>query len=721
MNQNQPNKQSVLDQFGINLVALAQAQKLKPVIGRQQEIKQVLEVLNQMEKNNPILVGEPGVGKSAIVEAIAIAISEQQVPDCLKNKLIYSISIANLKAGASLFGEFEKRVVELVKTCETNQNIILFIDEIHLLMADGTSGANAIDLANIFKPALARGTLRLIGATTWDEFHQHLEKDRAFLRRINPIEIKAPDPKTTLTILRGLKSTYENYHNLIITDQSLIKAVEWSDRYLVNQFFPDKAITLVDRAAANLKLALSTKPEALSVIEEEILTLKIQQNALDDQNGKEAKNIAKAIKEQEEQAAYLNKQWLYQQEFLETLKTEQTNLKELKLSYRDALKQNNLEAASDANAKIKELENKLNQYYDHQDDHNLIHNFVSPKDIALTLSIQNKIPLDFLMQDENTKMMKLESSLKTTVIGQDQAISAICDQLVIAKAGFGFNQDQHKPLGSFLFVGPPGVGKTLIAKTLAKQLFGNEQALIRINMSEMAEAAAISKLIGSPPGYVGYEQPNQFADLVKQQPYSVILIDEIDKAHPDVLNLFLQILDEGQLQDSKNKLISFKNTIIIMTTNAASDAIINDPDLKPNQLLKLLKNHFKPEFLDRFKRIIKFNYLNEAQIKTVIDLELAKATINRDHHQIEFSELLKAYLYLKFSQQKQQGLRTLATMIDQEIIRPLSYQIINDTKDQQKQLKYLVDYDEEIFSVVISKITDEKIIKNKLNPLQVLN
>ena len=708
-NQTSFKDQELLNQFGTNLVALAKAQKLKPVIGRQQEIKQVLEVLNQMEKNNPILVGEPGVGKSAIVEAIAIAIAQNDVPDWLKSKTIYSINIANLKAGASLFGEFEQRVVGLIKACQADPNVILFIDEIHLLMSAGTTGANSIDLANIFKPALARGELRLIGATTWDEFHQHLENDRAFLRRINPINISAPDQATTLTILKGLKSTYENFHQLFISDEALVKAVSWSNRYLPNQHFPDKAISLIDRAAANLKLKLSSTPAEIKTINEaiEVLNLSLT-NLKNDQQSDKTDEIAKIneeIKQLKQDLKPLENAWNQQKSLLKQLKQDQIRFQELKQTY-EKLPPGSSQAP-DIKEQINQLSQKLANYDLYQSkEQSQVRNWVAPSDVALALSQQAQISLDLLNQDQSQQILNLKAILKQSVIGQDQAIAAITNQLLSAKAGFGFANEQ-KPLGSFLLVGPPGVGKTLVAKSLASALFGDQNSLIRINMSEMSEAAAISKLIGAPPGYVGYDKNNQFADLVRQKPYSVVLIDEIEKAHPEILNLFLQILDEGQLQDSHNKQVSFKNTIIIMTTNAAADIVSEQPNLNGEQLAKQLHHYFKPEFLDRFNQIIPFHHLNEDQIKAVIDLEIAKLSHNRDGHIVHFSDLVKGYLLLLVNQNPQSGLRIINRHINQTILPIVSQKILNHPDHNIMQLECDVDLDVETLAINV-KITKTK-------------
>ncbi|MFA9290694.1 MAG: ATP-dependent chaperone ClpB, partial [Solirubrobacteraceae bacterium] len=624
-----------LIKYAKNLNELAKIGKLDPVIGRDDEIRRMLQILSRRTKNNPILIGEPGVGKTAIAEGLAIRIVNGDVPDNLKDKQIYSLDMASLIAGAKYKGEFEERLKAVVKEIENaDGQIILFIDEIHTLVGAGAS-EGAMDAANILKPALARGDLRSIGATTLNEYQKYFEKDKALERRFQKIMVQEPNTEDAITILRGLKEKYELHHKVRIKDHAIISAVEMSQRYITDRFLPDKAIDLIDEAAARLKIAINSKPEELDVLDRKIMQLEIEIEAI-----KREKDEAKVgglkieLANLSEQRDGLSAKWLSEKSLVDKIQEARKKIEEFKFNAEQAEREGDYGKVAELRyGKIKEQEEILKtlQVELTKKESKLIKEEVDSEDIAEVVSKWTGIPITKLIQAEKQKLLFLEQELHRRVIGQNEAVEAVSDAIRRNKAGLG---DENKPIGSFLFLGTTGVGKTELAKALAELLFDDENNIIRIDMSEFQERHSVSRLIGSPPGYVGYEEGGQLTEAVRRKPYCVILLDEIEKAHPDTFNVLLQLLDDGRLTDNKGRLVNFKNTIIIMTSNLGSDIIqenfedISDKNYDQvinktkEQVLALLKQSFRPEFLNRIDEKIVFKPLKEIEIKAIIELQL---------------------------------------------------------------------------------------------------
>ena len=619
-----------LQKFAINLCERAQAGKLDPVIGRDDEIRRVLQILSRRTKNNPILIGEPGVGKTAIVEGLAHRIIRGDVPENLKRKQIYSLDMGALIAGAKYQGEFEERLKGVI-TEVTNAagEIILFIDEIHTLVGAGkTSGA--MDAANILKPALARGDLRAVGATTLDEYQKYFEADKALERRFQMVMVDEPDEAATISILRGLKERYETHHKVRIKDDALIAAVTLSTRYITDRFLPDKAIDLVDEAAAKLRLEVDSKPEELDNLNRQIMQLQIEREAIKKEHDKaKLATIEEQLTKLQAEAKEMNARWEQEKGYVATIQNEKANIEQMKREAEIAEREGNYEKVAtirygkiqQAEANIRAAQEALHA----MQGESLIKEEVDEDDIAEVVARWTGIPVNKMMQSEREKLLHLEEELHKRVVGQDEAIQAVSDAIRRSRAGL---QDPKRPIGSFIFLGTTGVGKTELAKALADYLFDDENMMTRIDMSEYQEKFAATRLIGAPPGYVGYDEGGQLTEAIRRKPYSVVLFDEIEKAHPDVFNVLLQVLDDGRLTDNKGRTVNFKNTLIIFTSNLGSQLIREneekgiDHETTSQQVLDLLRQTVRPEFLNRIDETIMFTPLNESQIRNIVGLQI---------------------------------------------------------------------------------------------------
>ena len=625
------NNTENLKRFAINLCERAQQGKLDPVIGRDDEIRRVLQILSRRTKNNPILIGEPGVGKTAIVEGLAHRIIRGDVPENLKKKQIYSLDMGALIAGAKYQGEFEERLKGVItEVTSAAGEIILFIDEIHTLVGAGkTSGA--MDAANILKPALARGELRAVGATTLDEYQKYFEADKALERRFQTVMVDEPDEASTISILRGLKERYETHHKVRIKDDALIAAVTLSTRYISDRFLPDKAIDLVDEAAAKLRLEVDSKPEELDDLNRQIMQLQIEREAIKREQDKvKLSAIEEQLKELQEQANVMNARWEKEKGYIATIQNEKARIEEMKHEAEVAEREGNYGKVAEirygkmqqAEANIKAAQDALHA----MQGESLIKEEVDEDDIAEIVARWTGIPVTKMMQSERDKLLHLEEELHQRVVGQDEAIQAVSDAIRRSRAGL---QDPKRPIGSFIFLGTTGVGKTELAKALADYLFDDENMMTRIDMSEYQEKFAATRLIGAPPGYVGYDEGGQLTEAIRRKPYSVVLFDEIEKAHPDVFNVLLQVLDDGRLTDNKGRTVNFKNTLIIFTSNLGSQLIReNEEQGVPHeqtsqQVIELLKQTIRPEFLNRIDETIMFTPLNEKQIRDIVSMQIA--------------------------------------------------------------------------------------------------
>lgn len=655
-NQSAEDSYNALSKYAINLNERARSGKLDPVIGRDDEIRRVLQILSRRTKNNPILVGEPGVGKTAIAEGLAQRIVRGDVPENLKSKQIFSLDMGALVAGAKYKGEFEERLKAIVnEVTKSNGEIILFIDEIHTLVGAG-KGEGAMDAANILKPALARGDLRSIGATTLDEYQKYFEKDKALERRFQVVMVNEPDEMSSIAILRGLKERYENHHKVRIMDEAIIAAVQLSERYITDRFLPDKAIDLIDEAASKLRIEIDSVPQALDEIIRKISQLEIEREAIKREEGEsdKVKAIEKDLSElREEEKSYMAK-WKAEKELINKIQQNKVDIEQLKFeadrAERDGdyakvaeIRYSRIKGKEDENA---QLQNKLKAM---QGDKSLIKEEVDAEDIADVVSRWTGIPVSKMVKSEKEKLLHLEEELHKRVVGQDEAISAIADAVRRSRAGLN---DPRRPIGSFIFLGTTGVGKTELAKALADYLFNDENMMTRIDMSEYQEKFSVSRLIGPPPGYVGYEEGGQLTEAVRRKPYSVVLFDEIEKAHPDVFNILLQVLDDGRLTDNKGRTVNFKNTIIIMTSNMGSQLIrenfekMTDAnkgeviEKTKNQVLDMLKSNIRPEFLNRIDEIIMFTPLNKKEIQQIVALQInaVKRTLEKNGIELNITD-----------------------------------------------------------------------------------
>ncbi len=702
-----------LSKYARNLNELAQSGKLDPVIGRDEEIRRMLQILSRRSKNNPMLIGEPGTGKTAIVEGLAHRIIKGDVPENIKDKTIYSLDMGALIAGAKYKGEFEERLKAVVKEVQSSEGtIILFIDEIHTLVGAG-GGQGAMDAANILKPALARGELRAIGATTLDEYQKYFEKDKALERRFQKVMVNEPDTQTAISILRGIKEKYEAHHKVIITDAAVIGAVELSQRYITDRFLPDKAIDLMDEAAAKLRMEINSKPEELDKLDRKIMQLEIEIEAI-----KREKDKKKLQKLQEELANIKSQRddiyakWKHEKDMLDEINRVKEEIEQAKLEAEQAERDGNYGLVAEIRyGKLKKLEEKLHNLqaeFTSIKNQALVKEEVTREDVAEVVAKWTGIPVSKMLQSEREKLLHLEEELHKRVVGQDEAIQAVADAVRRSRAGL---QDQNRPIGSFLFLGTTGVGKTELAKALAEYLFDSDKAMTRIDMSEYQEKHSVSRLVGAPPGYVGYDEGGQLTEAVRRKPYSVILLDEIEKAHPDTFNILLQVLDEGRLTDNKGRTADFRNTIIIMTSNMGSHILqekLENLDMKERrvvmdiaekEVLELLKKQIRPEFLNRIDEIVMFTPLNEEEVKQIVQIQLnnLKKKLKQNDITLELSDDVIAHIS-KVGFDPQFGARPIKRAIQREILNELSKRILSGEVNVDSSVKIELKDNKIVFS-----------------------
>ena len=684
---------NALNKYAKNLNQLAQAGKLDPVIGRDEEIRRVLQILSRRTKNNPILIGEPGVGKTAIAEGLAHRIVSGDVPENLKSKTIYSLDMGALIAGAKYKGEFEERLKSVIREInEADGEIILFIDEIHTLVGAG-GGEGAMDAANILKPALARGELRAIGATTLAEYQKYFEKDKALERRFQSVLIDEPDVADTISILRGLKERYEVHHKVRIKDEAIIAAAELSHRYISDRFLPDKAIDLIDEAAAKLRLEIDSVPEELDEIERRIRQLEIEREAIKRENDQDKlAQLGKEIGELTEQRNQMKVRWQNEKNIVESIQTEVKNIESYKFEAEQAERAGDYGKVAELRyGRIKEAENHVadlkEQLKQMQADNAMINEEVDSEQIAEVVSKWTGIPVTRMMQSERERLLHLEEELHKRVVGQDEAISTIANAIRRSRTGLS---DGKRPIGSFIFLGTTGVGKTELAKALAEVLFDDEEMMVRIDMSEYQERHSVSRLIGAPPGYVGYDESGQLTEAVRRKPYSIVLFDEIEKAHPDVFNILLQVLEDGRLTDNKGRTADFKNTVIIMTSNMGSDiirerlegsSVISQYELDETKkaVMEMLKERIRPEFLNRIDEIIMFSPLSKSQIREVVKIQLALVSKMLEKNDVLISATDEAIDHLaEIGYDPAMGARPVKRVIQKEILNELSREILEE-------------------------------------------
>ena len=700
--QNNQNKPQNLEQFAINLNERARKGKLDPVIGRDDEIRRVLQILSRRTKNNPILIGEPGTGKTAIIEGLAQRIVRGDVPENLKSKTVYSLDMGALVAGAKYKGEFEERLKGVInEVIQSDGSFILFIDEIHTLVGAG-AGEGAMDAANILKPALARGDLRAIGATTLNEYQKYFEKDKALERRFQTVMVDEPDVQSSISILRGLKERYENHHKVRIMDEAVIAAVELSNRYITDRFLPDKAIDLMDEAAAKLRMERNSVPEELDEITRRLKQLEIERAAIKRENDTvKLKQLNAEIDDLQKQEKSIREKWESEKNLVSRIQQDKQRIEQLKIEADNAERDGNYGRVAEIRyGKLKEMEQDIaniqEELHSKQGDSALVKEEVTADDIAEVVSRWTGIPVNRMLESEREKLLHLEEELHKRVVGQEEAISAVANAVRRSRAGL---QDPKRPIGSFIFLGTTGVGKTELAKALAEYLFNDEKLMTRIDMSEYQEKFSVTRLIGAPPGYVGYDEGGQLTEAVRRKPYSVVLFDEIEKAHPDVFNILLQVLDDGRLTDNKGRTVNFKNTIIIMTSNLGSDYIreksaqIGKSDESRQQwleetrkhLLEMLKQTIRPEFLNRIDETVVFMPLKETEIHQIVALQVNSVvkmlkengiTLNVDPSAVE--------LMSKAGYDPEFGARPVKRAIQNLLLNRLSTMILSGQVDRNK-------------------------------------
>ncbi|HCT93892.1 MAG TPA: type VI secretion system ATPase TssH [Rikenellaceae bacterium] len=700
-------KYEALKNFAINLNEMARLGKLDPVIGRDDEIRRVLQILSRRTKNNPILIGEPGVGKTAIAEGIAQRIVIGDVPENLMTKIIFSLDMGALIAGAKYKGEFEERLKGVIKeVIDSNGDVILFIDEIHTLVGAGKSDG-AMDAANILKPALARGELRAVGSTTLDEYQKYFEKDKALERRFQMVLIDEPSPSEAISILRGLKERYENHHKVQIKDDAIIAAVDLSHRYITSRFLPDKAIDLIDEAASRLRLEMNSVPESIDELNRKISQLEIEREAVKREKGVEkldelSRQIGKLSAERETKTA----QWKKEKAIIEQVQKKKIEIENLKFRATEAERSGDYGKVAELRyGKIVAAEREIEglMVKKSRNEISLINEYVEPEDIAEVVAKWTGIPVRRMLESEKEKLLRMEDVLHKRVICQDEAIGAVSDAIRRSRAGL---QDSKRPIGSFLFLGTTGVGKTELAKALAEFLFNDENLITRIDMSEYQERHSVSRLVGAPPGYIGYEEGGQLTESVRRKPYSVVLLDEIEKAHPDVFNILLQVLDDGRLTDNKGRTVNFKNTILIMTSNAGSEVIqdklsrLDDNNSDEivektrNEVLEILKNSVRPEFLNRIDEIIVFHPLSIENMKDILKLQIdgVKKILKEKEIQLEFTDYALSYICNK-SYDPSYGARPLKRILQRELVNELARLLLKGTLAKDKPV--IIDYFED--------------------------
>ncbi len=691
--QSQEETYNALNKYAKNLNQLANDGKLDPVIGRDEEIRRVLQILSRRTKNNPMLVGEPGVGKTAIAEGLAHRIIQGDVPENLKDKIVFSLDMGALIAGAKYKGEFEERLKSVVKEVTSAEgDIVLFIDEIHTLVGAG-GGEGAMDAANILKPALARGELRAIGATTLDEYQKYFEKDKALERRFQKVLVDEPDTESAISILRGIKEKYETHHQVRIKDEAIISAVELSQRYITNRFLPDKAIDLMDEAASRLRMEINSKPEELDVLDRKIMQLEIEIEAIKRENDEtKLKSLGLDLANLKEERNEIFTKWQGEKTLVDSIQTTKIEIENFKIEAERAEREGDYGKVAEIRyGKIKQAQeqlDKLQQQLAEQGENSLIKEEVTSEDIAEVVAKWTGVPVTKMLQSEREKLLNLEGELHKRVVGQEDAIVAISDAVRRSRAGL---QDPKKPIGSFLFLGTTGVGKTELAKALAEYLFDDENAMTRIDMSEYQERHSVSRLVGAPPGYVGYDEGGQLTEAVRRKPYSVVLLDEIEKAHPDTFNILLQVLDEGRLTDNKGRLADFRNTIIIMTSNMGSHIIQerfenaggnfeSAAEAAKVDVLGLLKQTVRPEFLNRIDEIVMFTPLSESNIREIVEFQLKNVSKMLEHQHIVLDATPEAIDYLaKKGYDPEFGARPVKRVVQREVLNELSKQILSGT------------------------------------------
>ncbi|MDA8871284.1 AAA family ATPase, partial [Flavobacteriaceae bacterium] len=695
---------NALEKYAKNLNQLAKAGKLDPVIGRDEEIRRLLQILSRRTKNNPILVGEPGTGKTAIAEGLAHRIIEGDVPENLKNKQIFALDMGALIAGAKYKGEFEERLKSVIKeVTQSAGDLVLFIDEIHTLVGAG-GGEGAMDAANILKPALARGELRAIGATTLDEYQKYFEKDKALERRFQKVMVDEPDTESAISILRGIKEKYEAHHKVRIKDEAIIGAVTLSNRYITNRFLPDKAIDLMDEAASKLRMEINSKPEELDSLDRKIRQIEIELVAIKrEKDQAKIKKLNLELSELKEERKTLFARWSQEKEVVDSIQQTKIEIENLKSQADRSEREGDYGTVAEirygklqeSEAKILKLQETLSK---NQSENSLIKEEVTYDDIAEVVAKWTGVPVNKMLQSDREKLLKLEDLLHQRLIGQEKAVTAVSDAIRRSRAGL---QDSHRPIGSFLFLGTTGVGKTELAKALAEALFDDENNITRIDMSEYQERHAVSRLVGAPPGYVGYDEGGQLTEAVRRKPYSVVLLDEIEKAHPDTFNVLLQVLDEGRLTDNKGRIADFKNSLIIMTSNLGSQEIQNSfetnlefekaESVAKEMVMQLLKKQVRPEFLNRIDDIILFSPLTQKEIKEIVKLQfdlIAKRLLLQNIQIKATDEAIDHLSQLGFD--PQYGGRPVKRVLQREILNPLSKDLLRDSLDKNKGIT--VDY-----------------------------
>ncbi len=683
---------NVLEKFGRNIIEEVKKGKIDPVIGRDEEIREIIKILSRKTKNNPVLIGEPGVGKTAIIEGLATRIVKEDVPQGLKGKIIYELDMGALVAGAKFRGEFEDRLKAVLnKVKESEGKIIMFIDEIHLIVGAGKA-EGALDAGNMLKPMLARGELHCIGATTLNEYRNYIEKDAALERRFQKVKINEPTVEDTISILRGLKERFETFHGVKITDNALVSAAVLSNRYITDRFLPDKAIDLIDEACASIRIQMDSMPTELDEISRKITQLEIEKTVLvkekDSLSKARLEKIVEELEDLKKQESDLKSRWQQEKDEISHTKKLKEDLEKARFELETTFNQGNYARAGELQYSIiPKLEAELNQERSSKD--RILSEVVDENNVAEVISKWTHIPVAKLVKGDREKLLNLKETLQKRVIGQDEALQLVSDAIIRQRAGI---KDQNKPIGSFLFLGPTGVGKTEVAKSLAETLFDSESHIVRIDMSEYMERHSVSRLIGAPPGYVGYDEGGQLTEAIRRNPYSIVLFDEIEKAHPEVFNLLLQILDDGRITDSQGRTVDFKNTIIIMTSNLGSEYLLEESNDAIQKVNQLLHQTFKPEFLNRIDEIITFHPLHkDVQIKIVEKmLDDLKQRLAENEIEVQFSDRIKEYI-IEQSFNYEFGARPIKRFIQKNIETFLAHSIIQNDLEPKKQ--YTLDYE----------------------------